>query len=281
MDSKNNMVNNLKDIPATLFIPLWARAKHTLSNNPVIEDYFAVKIVNDLDLDLSVFEKVSRTMQRMTIAGVAARTVIFDNAVKDFMDVCPDGVIINIGCGLDSRFSRLDNKQITWYDVDVKETINLKKTFFTEDNRYKLIAGSILESAWLDKISVNPGQKILILSEGTLMYFTETDIKKLFCTLTVRFNPADFYFEAVGKWMRNKVHPTVKALGYNSGFYWALANYTDIEAWHSDIKFLKAISFYDIPNLNWGVWKLIIRLFPSLKNKMGSEIIHCKFSSIS
>lgn len=218
----------LKDIPATLFIPLWARAKHTERINRVMEDYYAGNFLNKLDFDESVFSKVNRKILQMTITGVAARTIIFDEAVKEFMIKHPYGLIINIGCGLDSRFMRLDNGKVTWYDVDVKETITLKKQFFSENSRYKLMAGSILEPAWIKQVTP-ADRNVLIISEGTLMYFKEEEIKNLFIAIAAEFNDADFYFEAVGKWMKNKLHPTVKALGYNSRFYWTVKNYTDIE----------------------------------------------------
>ena len=270
-----NSHQELKDIPATLYIPLWARAKHTMCSDPVMEDLYAINILKNIDFDARVFEQVNRSVQKYTVAGVAARTVIFDNAVKEFINKYPDGLIINIGCGMDSRYKRLNNHKITWFDVDVEEAINLKRSYFAEEKRYKLLTGSILEPVWLNEIKPTENQKILLLSEGTLMYFDEEEIKKLFLSIIEKFSEAEFYFEAVGKWMKNKLHPTVKALGYNSIFNWAIDNYTDIESWHHKIKFVEAKSFYDIPKLDWGLWGLTVKIFPCLKNKFGSEIIHC------
>jgi len=38
-------------------------------------------------------------------------------------------VIVNIGCGLDSRFLRIDNGSVIFYDLDLPELIDLKKRF--------------------------------------------------------------------------------------------------------------------------------------------------------
>jgi O-methyltransferase involved in polyketide biosynthesis len=45
---------------------------------------------------------------------LAIRTEILDNATKVFIKNHPQTAIINIGCGLDTRFSRLDNGKIHW-----------------------------------------------------------------------------------------------------------------------------------------------------------------------
>jgi O-methyltransferase involved in polyketide biosynthesis len=44
-----------------------------------------------------------------TQISIAVRTEILDNATKELMNKFPCAVIINIGCGLDTRFSRIDN----------------------------------------------------------------------------------------------------------------------------------------------------------------------------
>jgi O-methyltransferase involved in polyketide biosynthesis len=63
--------------------------------------------------------------------SIAVRTEILDNATKEFMNKFPDAVIINIGCGLDTRFSRMDNGKVRWYDLDLPDPFTL------EDNSLK------------------------------------------------------------------------------------------------------------------------------------------------
>ena len=58
----------------------------------------------------------------------AVRTEILDNATKAFIHKNPDSVIVNIGCGLDTRYSRLYNGKIRWYDLDLPESIKLKES---------------------------------------------------------------------------------------------------------------------------------------------------------
>lgn len=41
--------------------------------------------------------------------GVVARTVVLDELVSDFIRKNPDCTVVNIACGLDTRFYRMDN----------------------------------------------------------------------------------------------------------------------------------------------------------------------------
>ena len=44
--------------------------------------------------------------------GVIARTIVFDELVKNFIEKNPGCTVVNIACGLDTRFYRMDNGTI-------------------------------------------------------------------------------------------------------------------------------------------------------------------------
>ena len=47
---------NLKGIPETLLIAVWARAAATQDENPIIQDHKAVEMISQIDYDFSRFE---------------------------------------------------------------------------------------------------------------------------------------------------------------------------------------------------------------------------------
>ena len=59
-------------------------------------DVKAVELVDQIDYNFSLADKDS-TMS----TGVIARTIVFDELVKDFISQNPDCVVVNIACGLD------------------------------------------------------------------------------------------------------------------------------------------------------------------------------------
>ncbi|WP_234117372.1 class I SAM-dependent methyltransferase [Clostridium hydrogenum] len=118
------MQQKLKGIPETLLIPLWARATETTRSEPIIKDSKAIEMMENIDYDFSKFDNTW-----LSQTGVAVRTELLDNGTKAFMHKHPNATIINIGCGLDTRFFRLDNNKIKWYDLDLPEPIRIRKLF--------------------------------------------------------------------------------------------------------------------------------------------------------
>ncbi len=66
-----------------------------------------------------------------------------------------------MGAGLCTRFFRVDNREISWYEVDFPEVIDLKHKLIGEGDRLHFIAGSILENTWLKEIQ--PLAPVLII----------------------------------------------------------------------------------------------------------------------
>jgi O-methyltransferase involved in polyketide biosynthesis len=111
-----DMIQNLKGISETLLVPLWARAVETKRPNHIIKDYKAVEMMEHIEYDFSKFD-----IQEMPQISIIIRTELLDKAIQAFMDKNPDAIIINLGCGLDTHFSRLDNGKVRWYDIDLSE----------------------------------------------------------------------------------------------------------------------------------------------------------------
>ena len=70
------MEQNLKGVPETLLVTLWARAAETKHDNPIIKDNKAVEMVNEIEYDFSKLDK-----NWLTQIMVAVRTEILDNAL--------------------------------------------------------------------------------------------------------------------------------------------------------------------------------------------------------
>ncbi len=263
----------LNDIPATLLIPLWARARESNSPSPLIRDSFAVNICERILFDFSVFENLSRFNREGIQLGVAIRTQLFDAAVEEFLAEKPDGLIINIGCGLDARAQRLDNGHRFWLDLDVEETLYYRKVFFNDEPRYKMLAGSLLDPSWLDNIPFDTNTDVLVLSEGTFMYFSDGELTRLFDAMEKKLGSVHVCFEVVGDLMKGKVHASVKALGLNVPFKSGYKSPDDVEKLHPSLLLDNHHSLLDYYTNKWGLMGWVCTLFPSLKNRLMPAII--------
>ena len=181
---------NLKGIEETLLIPLYARSIEAKKDNPRFQDQKAIEMIDKINYDFSRFKS-----SYLSIDGCISRTIIIDRMVNKFIKEHENCVVISIGCGLDTRFSRLDNGKISWYEIDLPEVIELRKKFFTETERHKMIAKSCFDEEWLDMINEINTKPILILSEGVLMYFTKEQVISLFKMIRKKIPKAMFIIE--------------------------------------------------------------------------------------
>lgn len=266
------MNQKLKGVPETMLITLWAKAVENKQPKPIVKDPKALEIMEKIDYDFSKFEK-----GWLSQAGVVIRTELFDNAAKAFISKNPNAVIINIGCGLDTRFIKIDNNKIRWYDLDLPESIIIKKNFFKETDRYKMIAKSVFDYSWIDEINILK-EPVLIIAEGLLMYFTEEEVKGIMNKLVSAFPEAEMLLEMITPTIvkNSKRHDTVSKLGVE--FKWGINTGKDIEKINPNIQFIQEFNYFDYHKDRWRFVKWFA-LIPAFKNRFNGRLLHVKFKN--
>lgn len=161
--------------------------------------------------------------------GVMLNPDIIDEAVKTFIQTHPKGTVINLGAGLDNRFFRLDNGDITWYDVDVPDTIELRQTFFGSNERYKLISSNIFSKSLFRHL--RPNADTLIIIEGLAMYYSEHKVQALFKHICNYFSSCEILLEAIHPLVMNKVAYNMP----NLALKWAIDDLSNLEQWHPKV----------------------------------------------
>lgn len=264
------MNTSLTGIPETLLIPLWARAAETKRKDPIIRDELAVEIMDKINYDFSKFEGAWRTQ-----AGVAIRTEILDREVKKFIQTHPEAVIVNIGCGLDTRFERIDNNKVLWYDLDLPEPLSLRKEFFKEKDRYKMIGKSVFDYTWFTDIK-NYGRPTLFIAEGILMYFKKEQLQELMGKISAEYPKVEMLLEVLSPVLakNSKKHETVKKT--SASFKWGLGNGTDIEKLHSSIQYLNEWNYFDCHKKRWRYMSILAKI-PAFRIHLNNKIVHISF----
>jgi O-methyltransferase involved in polyketide biosynthesis len=225
-------------VQETLLLPLWGRAYETQKSNPRLIDKNAVEIIKNFDYDFSDIEKT----QAMSQHGWVARSLHTDRMAFDFIEKHPEATIVNIGCGMDTTFSRIDNGKIMFYELDLPEVIDLRKKFYEESDRHKSIASSFLETEWFKKIKVRDG--LLILAGGVLCYFEEEQIRKFFIEVADYFKKCDFFFDSLspmGMKIAKKQVLKKGGMGMSMDGGWGLKPVRSLEKWDKRIKVINAI----------------------------------------
>jgi O-methyltransferase involved in polyketide biosynthesis len=265
----------LKGVPETMLIPLWAKAAETQRPDAVISDPLAIEMVSNIDY---AFENFSKSW--LTQIGVSIRTLILDNAVRDFLKDHPGAVIVNLGAGLDTRCHRLkDCRFKCWYDLDLPEAIHLRRRFFHEHEEYKFIKTSVFEPGWLEDPDLS-GESLLFIAEGLFMYFEEPQIRSLFEQIAVRCEGARMLVELLPPFLvgRSKHHDSVKELGGQAEFRWAPKKSRELEGWHRNICLLKEWNYFDFHRDRWKWFRFLAHL-PIIGPGLSSRIAYLKFES--
>lgn len=256
-------------VAETFLIPLWARAVETKRSGGIIKDPKSVEIMDAIDYDFNRFEGA-----KMSQVGVSIRTMLLDNATKVFIEKHPHAVMVNIGAGLDTRFSRVDNGKILWYDLDLPESIEVRRQFFSDTDRCKMIAKSVFDFTWIDDIK-SQSRPILFLAEGIFMYFDEHEVQQLLSMLHKSFTGSQMLFETLSVLAskNTKRHDVVNTT--SAVFKWGVDHATDVEKLTHGIRVLNQWSFFK--NLQKGQGNLMMKMIcgiPVIEKKMSSRIFH-------
>lgn len=185
---------NLSGISRTSLAPLFVRARISKEHTSLFNDYKAVELVEQMDLDFFSFVTLNTTYFDFIIV---ARAIQLDNKVRAFIKEHPHASVVNLGAGLDTGFYRVDNGTIRWYDLDLPEVIEIRKQLLPETDRTICIAKSFLDPSWCQDIITEGG--VLVIAGGLLRYFSETQVRKFFSLLADCLPGSEVVFEAESK----------------------------------------------------------------------------------
>jgi len=256
---------NLGDVAETMLITLYIRATESQRPDALIKDERAEALVRRFDPEtlrktLALTENTGRLV--LILKGRE-----FDRFAQDFLGHHPDAVVVHIGCGLDTRFDRVDNGQVEWYDLDLPEVIDLRcELIGGEGGHYHLLAGSVLEDAWLEAVKGHRQHPFLFLAEGVFMYFTEDQVKSLVLRLREYFPAAELVFDAYSPFMRWAHNLRVIRKRVGAHLNWDLKHSWDLEGWGAGIRLLDERFPFQFPEVDQRR-ALRVRLFSPLVAK--------------
>ena len=115
----------LSDVERTLLIPLYIRAMESQRPGGLIQDEQAEALVRRLDSES--LRKTAALTEDTGRALVILKGLEFDRIARDFMVRHMNAAVVHIGCGLDTRFERVDDGRVECYDLDLPDVIALRR----------------------------------------------------------------------------------------------------------------------------------------------------------
>jgi len=254
----------LDGISETLLITLYARAKESKRPDGLIKDKKAVEIIRKMERDFSHLR-----LHGHDEVAVILRMRQFDRFAENFLARNPEAIVVHFGCGLDTRFERVDDGQVEWFDLDLSEVIALRqKLIGKEGERYHLVSGSAFEDAWLEMVGQYKNRSFLFIAEGVFPYFEERLVKALILKLRERFPGSELVCDAHTPFVIRTDNLQLALSGVKARLKWGLKHGRDVEQWGEGITMLEEWFYFDDPEPRMAAYRWM-RLIPLLGKSTG------------
>lgn len=242
-----NISNN---VSKTAFLTCVARSIDNDSLKPILGDNYAKLFVAN-----SLGEKMKKDFgeNRMSNYSICARHRIIDDFISETAKKHKT-LVINIGCGLDTRPFRMAKNVSFWLEIDTKDIIDFKNQILPENHaevKTKLKRATIdfekdsLSETIKRAISNETFEEVIVIFEGIFMYLSleiiqnnMNELRKIFDDFVVVF---DFYSERFHNFRGKKLEKKIKT-ELNTKFTFMPKT---ISGFLHDIQ-LKQISYYSV-----------------------------------
>lgn len=252
---------SLGPVQETLLIPLLGRAEETRKPKGLLDDPKSVEIVESLDYDFDKWRGIR------SLIGASFRARMFDEHVAAFLEQHPEGTVVEIGAGLNTRYERLDNGRAQWFELDLPDSMELRQKFFADTERRTMVAASALDTDWHDRVAELPGPYCFV-SEAVIIYLDEEKVESLVRSLAERFPGATFLTDTTSTSMveGQAQHDAMSKMPKDAWFRWKCDDPETLRSWGATLEMSQ--SFLDAsPEVRAGMplaYRLMFRFGPWL-----------------
>ncbi|MDR2177005.1 MAG: class I SAM-dependent methyltransferase [Treponema sp.] len=185
-------MESLQGVSNTLFIPLAAR----VFASKKFPEYF----YDEKSLALEQYipgDSIQKKSSEYSFMASVARYYNLDNMVKAFISKNPKCTIVYLGAGLETAYFRLNNQSALFYEVDLPEVIDIRRSILGEHENEILIGGDIFDTLWIHKIDTSFPS--LLIASGVFQYFTEDKVMQFITNIRANLNDAELIFDAANE----------------------------------------------------------------------------------
>ncbi|MDO1510735.1 MULTISPECIES: class I SAM-dependent methyltransferase [unclassified Neisseria] len=251
----------------TSLISLYMKSLESQKDDPVICDSTACGLVKQIDFDFNTFRKAKKSA-----LGVAIRASYFDRVAADFIRTRRRPVVIELGCGLDDRMSRIGRaaEKAFFYQIDLPSVIKLRAALLPALSNEDLLGSSILDTHWMCTLRrLHPDSQFLIIAEGVLMYFSREQIAKLFQNIAAHFKRcnSEILFDVLSTWgcRHTYLHPALRRNG--ARFDYGCDSDREMENWAENLSLIDSRCYCDFDTWKRAGWRgCLLKRFASLRN---------------
>ena len=217
-------------VQETLLIPLYGRKLAMDLYPDLFSDHDCQQLLGSIE-----FDAPSMTGLKAKIGAVMAATRQYDMAevcrrsLAEHLRAC----VVNLGCGLDTTFSQVDNGLAKGYHVDFPDVIAAREQLLGTKERQYSIAGDLNDHSWFDKIDFKAEDGAVFFASGVFYYMKTEDVRRLFCAMAERFPGGKLVFDATNaKGLKNMLKTWLKPAEMEKvGLYFSVDDEKELTEW--------------------------------------------------
>ena len=231
-------------VQETLVIPLFGRLVCSEHYPELFSDPEAKRICDSLDYDFA--EKRKKMESAAGLFGaleVAQRQYDLRCEVEMYLNDHPKAAVVNLGCGLDDTFTKVNNGQCKGYNIDFPDVIKVRNDLLPAGERETNIACDLNDYTWMDRIDASNGAAFF--AAGVFYYFKTEDVKRLFQAMAERFPGSVLVFDSCNKRGAGLMRKTwLKEAGITDvNTYFSLEDEAELSGWSDHFATVTAKSY--------------------------------------
>jgi O-methyltransferase involved in polyketide biosynthesis len=195
----------LSQISRTAILLLICRAVEHEKNPSAFNDPMAALIFDRLVPCISKEDRHWIMQKKKMYAGIEEHDAVagvrrgqaFDRIANRFIANHPNCTVVNLACGFDTRFWRIDYHHCAYLELDLPEIIQLKKDLLKDHLEYEMIGCSVLDTSWIDRVTRGGNQNFLLIAEGLFMWFAQQEVARVLKEMAERFSRTQIVLDMV------------------------------------------------------------------------------------
>ena len=227
-------------VQETLIIPLYGRKVCAERYPEMLNDEEAKRIIERIDYDFDEKGKLMETKAGLFGAlEVAQRQYDLGCEVQEYLKTHPEASVVNMGCGLDTTFTRVDNGKCRGYNLDFPEIIEIRNELLPAAEREENIACDLNDLSWFKEIDFDEKKGAVFFAAGVFYYFKISQIQALFKAMARYFKGGCLVFDSCNKIGAKMMMKTwLKEAGITDvGAYFSISDAKkELSPWSEDFK---------------------------------------------
>ncbi|MGY1607929.1 class I SAM-dependent methyltransferase [Geodermatophilus sp. SYSU D00700] len=260
----------------SLFVTLDSRALDSRSPHPILGDTLADEVVRGLDHDVG-----RRRIDANLVSTCALRAKRMDEVAAGFLARHPDGVGLDLGAGLDTRWARIaPPATVDWYDVDLPAVAAFRESALPSRAQTRVIAADVRDEGWLD--AVPSDRPAVVVADGLMGFLDGAEVSALLDRLVGHFPSGEIAFNSYSRfavWATRHV-PGTKAVSGLLRFP-GIDDPHEFERWNPRLHLVREILLSREPEV--ALFPPLLRTYYRLSShstawsRRGTIVLHYRF----